>query len=156
MPGILLKTPESKKIKAQDEVFMKASAICLIIAASILLLAQAGCKPAADSSKGKACFTLFKTGEGGARMNDITTAKVGEEVKTDISCAGKCKNNIDMNWGDGDYGENLAHTYSAPGTFTVKYTCTDRTPREQRRDKKHKRYFRGGRYEAAKTITITQ
>jgi hypothetical protein len=134
---------------------MKAIMLCTMIIAASVLLCAAGCKPATDSSSGKACFVLYSTGSDNARTSDITTAKVGQEVGADISCAGKCRNNFDMSWGDGDYGESLTHTYSAPGTFTVKYACSDRSPREQRRDKKHKKYFGGGRFESEKTITIT-
>lgn len=133
---------------------MKSRIACTAIVIASLILLISACKPTVDSSPGHACFTLYSIGEDGTKVENVTTVKVGQEIGADITCAGKCKNNYNMAWGDGDYGEYLTHKYNTPGTYTLKYECSDRTIREQKRDKKRKRYFRGGRYESTKVISV--
>jgi len=127
---------------------------CIAAAAAIAIIS--GCGPRSSSAPGAACFSIFSMGPDNVRADNVTSVKVGNEVAVDISCAEKCKYNRDVNWGDGYWGEYMTHTYSAPGTYIVKYTCSTSSQRARSHSRKTRGYSRGQRFESAKTITVTQ
>ena len=118
-----------------------------------MVLLASGCKPKVDSSPGRACFVITKAGPENARIENVTTAKVGEELAVDLTCADKCRNDLDLSWGDGDSGVTLHHKYTAPGTYTIKFECSKKTKTTRTRD--HKKKTSSSRYQSSKTITIT-
>lgn len=132
--------------------------IIFIAVISISLLFVTACKPRVSSAPGTACFSIYKLNPNNQKIKDITTAKVGEEIAVDLTCAGVCMHNYDVNWGDGYWGEYRTHKYEKPGAYSVKFECSTKSHRATSYSKKKKRYSysSGTRYQSSKTITIAQ
>lgn len=121
---------------------MNARIIALTFIMATAVLLSVGCGPNTNSAPGYACFSI------------PTEAKVGQEVVADLSCAGKCQYSRDVNWGDGYWGEYLNHTYTSPGSYTVKFTCSTKSQHAKLHARKKRRHTGSSLYESTKTINI--
>ena len=115
-----------------------------------------GCGPRISSEPGTACFSIYRTGADGVRINGVTEVKANEEVGIDIVCAESCTHSREIDWGDGSRGDHMTHVYNDPGAYTVKYTCSTQSQKARAHARKRGRSSHSRRYASTKTITVTR